>query len=226
MTSVLTTLGAQLHREHTALLVWDCQKGLVDRAFNKDAFVGRTVALLAWARAEGLPIVYSKIVPLPGPWEAGPRTLRMMRRFGVSRPEELRPMLAPGSAEAEIPAALAPRDDELVLGKHTTSMFVGTHFEYLLRNRGIRTLLLAGISTENGIEATARDADNRGYYTVVLEDCVSSPDEEAHELALALMRRYCTVAPLAQVQAAMRTAEEPSLSGGPMLYAMRDTEPC
>ena len=112
-------------------------------------------------------------------------------------------MLPPGSVAAEIPAALAPRADELVLGKHTTSMFVGTHFEYLLRNRGIRTLLLAGISTENGIEATARDADNRGYYAVVLEDCVSSPDEEAHELALALMRRYCSVAPLAQVQAAM-----------------------
>jgi nicotinamidase-related amidase len=203
MTSVLTTLGAQLAQEHTALLVWDCQNGLVDRAFDKDAFVARTAALLAWARITQLPIVYSKIVPLPAPWEAGPRALRMMRRFGVTRPEDLRPMLPPGSRAAEIPEALAPRDDELVLGKHTTSMFIGTHFEYLLRNRGIRTLLLAGISTENGIEATARDADNRGYYTVVLEDCVSSPDREGHELALALMRRYCTVAPLAQVQAAM-----------------------
>jgi nicotinamidase-related amidase len=203
MTSVLTTLGAQLQRDHTALLVWDCQNALVDRAFNRDVFVSRTGALLAWARASRLPIVFSKIVPLPGPWEAGPRTLRMMRRFGVSKPEDLRPMLEPGSAAAQIPEALAPRDDELVLGKHTTSMFIGTHFEYLLRNRGIRTLLLAGISTENGIEATARDADNRGYYAVVLEDCVSSPDREAHELALALMRRYCTVAPLAHVQQAM-----------------------
>jgi nicotinamidase-related amidase len=203
MTSVLTTLGAQLHRDHTALLVWDCQNGLVDRAFDKDAFVSRSAALLAWARTSQLPIMFSKIVPLPPPWEAGPRTLRMMRRFGVSRPEDLRPMLAPGSAAAQIPEALAPRDDELVLGKHTTSMFIGTHFEYLLRNRGIRTLLLAGISTENGIEATARDADNRGFYTVVLEDCVSSPDREAHELALALMRRYCAVVPLTQVQGAM-----------------------
>jgi nicotinamidase-related amidase len=204
MTSVLTTLGAQLHRDHTALLIWDCQNGLVERAFNKDDFVARTSALLAWARTERLPIVYSKIVPLPGPWEAGPRTLRMMRRLRVSRPEDLPPMLPPGSAAAEIPDELAPRDDELVLGKHTTSMFIGTHFEYLLRNRGILTLLLAGISTENGIEATARDADNRGYYSVVLEDCVSSPDEEGHELALALMRRYCTVAPLAEVQSAIK----------------------
>jgi len=204
MTSVLTTLGAQLSPEHTALLVWDCQNALVDRAFNKETFVEHAVAMLAWARASHLPIVYSKIVPLPAPWEAGPRTLRMMRRFRVQRPEELRPMLPPGSAAAEIPEVLAPRDDELVLGKHTTSMFIGTHFEYLLRNRDIRTLLLAGISTENGIEATARDADNRGYYTVVLEDCVSSPDAEAHGLALALMRRYCTVATLAEVEEAMR----------------------
>ncbi len=203
MIAVLTTLEAQLNREHTALLIWDCQNGLVDRAFNKDEFVSSTAALLAWARSLRLPIVYSKIVPLPGPWEAGPRTLRMMRRFGVTRAEDLRPMLARGSAAAEIPEALAPREDELVLGKHTTSMFIGTHFEFLLRNRGIRTLLIAGISTENGIEATARDADNRGYYTVVVEDCVSSPDQEGHELALALMRRYCSVAPLAQVRTAM-----------------------
>ncbi len=206
MTSILTTLSAQLYPQHTALLVWDCQNALVNRAFNKDAFVARTAALLEWARAEQLPIVYSTIVPLPAPWEAGPRTLRMMHRFRVTRPEDLRPVMLPGTFEAEIAEALAPRDDELVLGKHTTSMFIGTHFEYLLRNRGIRTLLLAGISTENGIEATARDADNRGYYTVVLEDCVSSPDGEAHELALSLMRRYCTVTPLAQVQAAMRPA--------------------
>jgi len=203
MPTVLATLEAQLRPMHTALLVWDCQNGLVDRAFNKDAFVARTAALLDWARTKHLPIVYSKIVPLPAVWEAAPRTLRMMRRFNVSRIEDLRPLLPPGSAAAEIPEALAPREDELVLGKHTTSMFIGTHFEYLLRNRGILTLLLAGISTENGIEATARDADNRGYYTVVLEDCVSSPDAEAHALALALMRRYCTVAPLADVQSAM-----------------------
>ena len=109
-------------------------------------------------------------------------------------------MMPPGSPAAEIAAALAPKDDDLVLGKHTTSMFIGTHFEYLLRNRGIRTLLLAGISTENGIEATARDADNRGYYTVVVEDCVSSPDAEAHRLALELMRRYCTVVPLTELE--------------------------
>lgn len=204
MSQVLTTLEAQLRPAHTALLVWDCQNGLVDRAFNKDAFVARTAALLAWARTMELPIVYSKIVPLPTAWEAGPRQLRMMRRFGLTRPEDLRPLMPPGSAAAEIPAALAPRDDELVLGKHTTSMFIGTHFEYLLRNRDIVTLLIAGISTENGIEATARDADNRGYYAVVLEDCVSSPDAEGHTLALALMRRYCTVAPLADVQAAMK----------------------
>jgi nicotinamidase-related amidase len=210
MSRVLTTLEAQLRPEHTALLVWDCQNGLVDRTFNKDAFVARTAALLAWARAIELPIVYSKIVPLPAPWEAAPRTLRMMRRFGLTRPEELRPLLPPGSAAAEIPGALAPRADELVLGKHTTSMFVGTHFEFLLRNRGIATLLIAGISTENGIEATARDADNRGYYVVVLEDCVSSPDEDAHTLALALMRRYCTVAPLARVQSAVAAADRDS----------------
>ena len=50
MPTVLTTLADQLQGEHTALLVWDCQNGLVDRAFDKASFVARTAALLAWAR--------------------------------------------------------------------------------------------------------------------------------------------------------------------------------
>lgn len=58
------------------------------------------------------------------------------------------------------------------------------HFEYMMRNRGITTLIFTRISTEFGIESSARDASNRGFYLVVVLDCVSSSDKEAHERSL------------------------------------------
>jgi nicotinamidase-related amidase len=178
---------------HSVLLMWDCQNALVDRAFNKADFVDATTTLLTWARSIHMPVVFSKIVPLPLEWEAGPRTARLMDRFGIARLEDVKPLLPPGSPGAEIAPPFTPGPHEPVLAKHATSMFIGTHFEYMLANRGIQSVLLAGISTDQGIEATARDATNRGLYAVVIEDCVSSADREGHDIALALMRRFCRV---------------------------------
>jgi nicotinamidase-related amidase len=82
-----------------------------------------------------------------------------------------------------------------MIDHHTLSIFIGTHFEYMMRNRGIRTILFAGLRTEIGIDSSARDAVNRDFYTVVVEDCVSTIDEELHESALRTLRRVCLVVP-------------------------------
>jgi nicotinamidase-related amidase len=197
---LLRTIAEIADPAHSVLLVWDCQNALVDRAFNKDAFVAATTELLGWARRVSMPIVFSTIVPLPLEWEAGPRTARMMQRFGIAHLEDVKPVLPRGSHGAELAAWCAPRANEPVIGKHTTSMFVGTHFEHMLGNRGIHSVVLAGISTDQGIEATARDATNRGFYALVLEDCVSSADKEGHDIALALMRRFCSVCTSAELR--------------------------
>jgi nicotinamidase-related amidase len=54
----------------------------------------------------------------------------------------------------------------------------------MMRNRGVTTLIFTGIATEFGVESSARDASNRGFYPVVVSDCVSSLDKEAHERSL------------------------------------------
>ena len=59
-------------------------------------------------------------------------------------------------------------------------MFIGTNFELLLRNAGITTLVITGIATEFGVESTARDAANRGFFPVIISDAVSSYNQEAH----------------------------------------------
>ena len=98
-----------------------------------------------------------------------------------------------GSKEREIPEVIKPVDSDIVLEKSTASIFIGTNFEYLMRNRGITTLIFTGIATEFGIESSARDASNRGFYPVVVSDCVSSMDKEAHERSLKNMAKVVIV---------------------------------
>ena len=69
----------------------------------------------------------------------------------------------------------------------------------MLRNRGINTILFTGISTEMGIDSSARDSANRGFYTIVIEDCVSSPDKDMHESALRTLKSVCRVMPSIEI---------------------------
>jgi nicotinamidase-related amidase len=117
----------------------------------------------------------------------------MMKRFQVTEVDQLPPFMAPGSKEREIPEGVKPKDGDLVLEKPSASIFIGTNFEYLMRARGITTLLFTGIATEFGIESSARDASNRGFYPVVVSDCVSSMDREAHERSLENLDRLVIV---------------------------------
>jgi nicotinamidase-related amidase len=62
-----------------------------------------------------------------------------------------------------------------------------------MRDRGIKTLIFTGIATEFGVESSARDASNRGFFPVVVSDCVSSSDKEAHERSLKNLEKIVIV---------------------------------
>jgi nicotinamidase-related amidase len=62
-----------------------------------------------------------------------------------------------------------------------------------MRVKGIQTIIFTGITTEIGIASSARDSANRGFYNIVVEDCVSSPDKEMHDCALKILKRVCIV---------------------------------
>ena len=164
--------------EHTALVVWDVQNGLVKSAFNKEEFLKNLKLLIESARNHNVPIIYTKITPLPKHYESSWRIYFQMKRAGVDDPEKLPPFMQPGSPESEIHAEVSPRDNDVVLNKHMPSIFIGTHFENMMRNAGITTILFTGISTQIGIISSAWDSSNRGFYTIVVEDCVSAPVAE------------------------------------------------
>ncbi len=95
--------------------------------------------------------------------------------------------------EEDTSLAIKPLQSEIVIDKHTASIFIDTSFEYMLRNAGIITVVFTGIATEFGIESSARDAFNRGLYSVVVSDCVSSHDKDGHNRSLENMKNLTTI---------------------------------
>lgn len=112
---------------------------------------------------------------------------------------------ARGSFEHDVVSELTPLDDELVIDKNASSAFNGTGIDQLLRNLGLETLVLVGMATDMCVETTARDAADRGYNVIVVEDATATFFAEHHRAALsALARVYTQVWPSEQVLASLR----------------------
>jgi nicotinamidase-related amidase len=157
--------------EKSALVIWDVQKALVERIFNKEEFLGNVSRLIDAAHKRRIPVFFSKITPLPERFEATSRKLFFRKRMMAFTPEGLE-------------LAISPAQDDIVVPKNTASIFIGTNFELMVRNAGITTLFFTGIATEFGVESSGRDASNRGFLAVIAKDAVSSPSREGHERSL------------------------------------------
>ena len=168
---------------HSCLVVWDVQNGLVDKIFNKEEFMDNLRNFIERLRNK-MPVVYTLITPPPKDFDSPWRCYSMMRRFNIKDMDKLPSFMAIGSKDREIPESIKPVKSDIVLEKTTASIFMGTNFEHLMRNRGITTLIFTGIATEFGVESSARDASDRGFFPVVVSDCVSSMNKEAHERSL------------------------------------------
>lgn len=196
--TIYETLAEVADPGHSCLVVWDVQNGLVDRIFNKEEFMTNLKGLIESLRNK-MPVVYTLITPLPREFQSSWGIYNMMRRYNVKEIDKLPNFMAPGSREREIPDAVKPAKGDIMLDKSTASIFIGTNFENMMRNRGITTLLFTGIATEMGIESSARDASNRGFYPVVVSDCVSSMDRDAHERSLRNLEKVAIVKNSAEI---------------------------
>lgn len=86
-----------------------------------------------------------------------------------------------GTWGAQVVDELRPLEDEIEIANYATSAFIYNELDLILRNRGINTVVLAGLATNWVVESSARDAFNRGYSVWILADCCNSPDREAHD---------------------------------------------
>lgn len=113
-----------------------------------------------------------------------------------------------GSWDAQTIVELAPGEDEIVLPKTSCSVFVSTNIDYILRNLGVRQLVVSGVLTDQCVESAVRDACDLGYLVTVVTDACATLTKERHENSLSSVRGFCrqvtTDALLAEISQAGR----------------------
>jgi nicotinamidase-related amidase len=167
----------QLDPSKTALVVIDLQKGILGRELKPrpaSEVVAATQALAAKARAAGVKIVWVTVA-----WDADyGDALKTETDEATPRPPGGFPPVF-----SELGDGLAAPGD-LHVRKRQWGAFYGTDLDLQLRRRGIDTILLGGVATNYGVESTARDAWERGYAVVILEDLCATMSVEMHGFAL------------------------------------------
>ena len=167
-----------------ALIIWDVQRGMTTRTFNYKEMVSNIRLLIDKAHAKNIPVIYSQLTGLPYDLMNNYLVYWALKR-GI---DPTQPRLTEESQDWKIVDELTPSSEDIVIKKYTADFFVGTHLENLLRNREIKSLILTGVSTEVGIETTARHASCLGFIPIVVEDGVGSSNKDLHNMALNVMR--------------------------------------
>jgi nicotinamidase-related amidase len=99
-----------------------------------------------------------------------------------------------GTWESEFYEPVRPLPGEIVVYKRSVSALAGTELDRLFRLRDINTLVLTGVATQFAVEGTAREAVDRGYRVVVLEDCCASRVKNVHDFSInVILRSLCDV---------------------------------
>ena len=190
---LLKTLEEQVQPQHTALLVVDMQNdfcaegGYLHRARRGDAVTGIRVDdneriadnirdLAAAARAAGVPVVWLRAI-----YDFKYLAESQIVKRGVED------CCLEGSWGADF-FRIRPEVQDLVVDKHSFSGFHDTRLHALLRERGVRTLVMTGVATNVCVDSTLREGFFLGYHIVVAEDCVGSGNRVAHEGTLSTVR--------------------------------------
>lgn len=146
-------------------------------------------AVLDAARAVGILVLHTREGHRPDLSDAPPAKLARgepSARIGAAGP--MGRILVRGEAGHDIVAELAPTPGEPVIDKPGKGAFYATDLDTLLRNRGVETLLVGGVTTEVCVHTTVSEANDRGYRCVVLADCCASYFPEFHAAGLAMIK--------------------------------------
>lgn len=107
--------------------------------------------------------------------------------------------IPPSLKEGLPPTQLAPVGDEIMIPKTSSGVFNSTNIDYLLKNLGIRNLVVCGVLTDQCVDMTVRDGADRGYLVTCVADACAAPTLERHQGALKAFGGYCWVTNTASV---------------------------
>ena len=145
--------------------------------------IPNTGTLLARFRTLKMPVIFTRhgaLLP-----DGSDMIERRQRRDRDALADSDNPaMWSKGDFEHEIIEELEPLDGELIIDKNSSSPFNSTGIDQLLRNLGVNTLIVTGVATDMCAETTSRDAADRGYHVIIVEDAVATFVEKHHVAAL------------------------------------------
>jgi ureidoacrylate peracid hydrolase len=116
-----------------------------------------------------------------------------------------------GSWGAQVLDAIKPAADEIIIPKTSSSVFISTNIDYVLRNLGVRSLIIAGLLTDQCVDSAVRDACDLGYLVTLVADACATHSEQRHCWSLRNNRGYCrqiaTAALVAEIAALAQKAK-------------------
>jgi len=184
---------------HTALLIIDMQRdflepgGFGEMLGNDVSQLRRTIEpnrklLTAW-RAAGLQVIHTREGHRPDLSDLPPSKKQRGRgKISIGDPGPMGRILVRGEPGHDIISELYPLVSEHVVDKPGKGAFFGTDLHAILQNRGIGKLVVTGVTTEVCVNTTVREANDRGYECLVLEDCVGSYFPEFQEMGLRMIK--------------------------------------
>lgn len=153
--------------------------GAVADVMKETNMLEKTVRLVALARAKGVTVMHAPITFAPGYGEL------TRHPYGILKGVVDGNAFVRGTWGAAIVDALAPAPGDIVIeGKRGLDTFASTNLDFILRSKGIKTVILGGFLTNCCVESTMRTAYEHGFEVITLSDCVAATSKEEHANAI------------------------------------------
>ena len=189
----------EIDLDKTAFVIIDMQRDFLEpggfgETLGNDvsllqAAVAPNRAVLEKLRELGLTIIHTREGHLPDLSDAHPAKVeRGSPLLRIGAPGPMGRILIRGEDGHDIVPELYPVDGEIVIDKPGKGAFYNTNLGDLLRQKGIANLLVSGVTTEVCVNTTVREANDRGYRCIVLDDCCASYFPEFHEMGLRMIK--------------------------------------